>query len=54
LQKTKVPDAEVVGLRERAEKATLTRRPELFQIVRLQSGARGLRDAITAVIGPGK
>ena len=51
LQKTQVSDAEVVGLRERAEKATLTRRPELFQIVGMQRGAPGLRDAITAVIG---
>ena len=50
LQKTQVSDAEVASLRERAEKATLTRRPELFQIVELQRGAPGLRDAITAVI----
>ena len=51
LQKTQVSDAEVVSLRDRAEKAALTRRPELFQIVALQAGATSLRDAITAVIG---
>jgi hypothetical protein len=51
LQKTKISDAEVVSLRERAEQARLTRRPELFQTVRLQSGAPGLRDAITAALG---
>jgi hypothetical protein len=50
LQKTQVSDAEVASLRERAEKATLTRRPALFQIVGLQRGALGLHDAITAVI----
>jgi hypothetical protein len=27
------------------------RRPELFQIVALQAGARGLRDAIVGAIG---
>ena len=43
LQKTQVSDAEVASLRERAEKATLTRRPDLFQIVGLQRGAPGLR-----------
>jgi hypothetical protein len=47
LRKTPVVDAEVIGLRERAERAALTRRPELFQIVPLQRGAPGLRDAIT-------
>jgi SLOG in TRPM, prokaryote len=52
LQKTQVSDAEVVGLRARAEKAALTRRPELFQIVALRAGPTRLRDAITAAIGP--
>src|SRR4030095_7888132 len=51
LQKTQVSDAEVVGLRARAEKAALTRRPELFQIVALRAGPTRLRDAITAAIG---
>lgn len=51
LQKTQVSDPEVVSLRDRAEKAMLTRRPELFKIVSLQAGAPSLRDAITAVIG---
>jgi hypothetical protein len=50
LQKTKVANPEVVGLRDSAEKATLTRRPELFTIVPLQGGAPSLRDAITAGI----
>ena len=39
LQKTQVSDAEVLDLRTRAEKAALTRRPELFQIVALQRGS---------------
>ena len=51
VQKTQVSDPEVVTLRDRAEKAMLTRRPELFKIVSLQAGAPSLRDAITAVIG---
>jgi len=51
LQKTQVSDAEVASLRESAEKATLTRRPELFTMVSLQRGAPGLRDAISAAIG---
>ena len=33
LQKTQVSDPEIVSLRERADKATLTRRPELFKVV---------------------
>ena len=48
LKQTTSSDPEVVSLRERAEKAALTRRPELFQIVPLQAGADGLRDAINA------
>ena len=51
LRKTQVSDAEIVNLRERAEKGGLTRRPELFQIVPMKAGAPGLRDAIAAVIG---
>jgi hypothetical protein len=51
LKKTTPSDSEVRGLRERAEKAALTRRPELFLIVPLQSGATGLEDAIVAAIG---
>ena len=51
LQRTTPSDAEVKALRDRAEKAMLMRRPELFQIVPLQAGAPGLRDAIVAVLG---
>jgi hypothetical protein len=51
LRRTKVTDPEVVSLREQAEKAALTRRPELFTVVPLQGGAPSLRDAITAAIG---
>jgi len=40
----------VTSLRESAEKAALTRRPELFQVVALQAGASGLRDALTAAL----
>ena len=50
LQKTQVSDAEIVSLRERAEKAALTRRPELFPDSVAAGGAPGLRDAIPAVI----
>ena len=50
LKKTTPSDSEVRALRDRAEKATLTRRPELFQVLPLQTGAPGLRDAIVAVI----
>jgi hypothetical protein len=50
LQKTQISDAEISTLRERAQKAGLTRRPELFQVVPLQAGSTGLRDAITGVI----
>ena len=51
LQKTTVTDPDVVSLREQAEQATLTRRPELFTIVSHEGGAPALRDAITAAIG---
>jgi hypothetical protein len=50
LKGTKPADAEVVTLRDRAEKAGLTRRPELFETVALQAGAESLRDAIAAAI----
>ena len=52
LEKKQISNPEVVSLRERVEKATLTRRPELFQIVALEGGAAALRDAITSVINP--
>ena len=51
LRKTQVSDAEIVNLKERAEKIGLTQRPELFQIVPMKAGAPGLHDAIAAVIG---
>lgn len=51
LKKTTPADSEVRSLREQAEKASLTRRPELFVVVPLQSGAAGLQDAIVAAIG---
>ena len=50
VRKTPVSDREIVNLRERAEKAALARRPELFQIVPLQSGSAGLRDAIVGAL----
>jgi len=54
LRKTQVSDAEVISLKERAETAALIRRPELFRIVTLQSGAAGLRDAIIAAFATPK
>jgi uncharacterized lipoprotein YbaY len=51
LRKTPVSDPELVSLRERAQKATLMRRPELFTVVPLPGGATGLRNAITASLG---
>ena len=48
LRKAPVADADVMSLRKRAEKAALTRQPELFQIVKIEAGAAGLNDAITA------
>ena len=47
---TRPVDREVADLREQAEKAELMRRPELFRIVSLQSGAAGLRSAIADAI----
>lgn len=46
LRGTPVSDAETADLRERARKAGLARRPELFRIVPLQGGAPALREAI--------
>lgn len=54
LEKTQVSNEDVMSLRERAQKATLTREPELFRVVALQDGAPRLLDAITAVIGTTK
>ena len=51
LRKTPVSEPELVSLRESAEKAMLTRRPELFTVVSLQGGASDLRDAISSAIG---
>jgi hypothetical protein len=50
LKRTAPSDAEVKALRDRAEKAALTRRPELYQTVALGTGAPGLRDAIRAAL----
>jgi hypothetical protein len=52
LRKTAGSGADV-GLRESAEKAALVRRPELFDVVRLQAGAAGLRQAIATALGRG-
>ena len=51
LRKKPVSEPELVSLRERAEKARLTERPELFTVVSLQGGASGLRDAISSALG---
>ncbi len=47
-------ETEVMNLRQRAEGAALTRKPELFQVVALQAGAEGLRDAIISALSPTK
>jgi hypothetical protein len=47
-------DAEVADLRDRAAKAGLTARPELFTIVPLQAGAAGLRDALVDMLSQSK
>ena len=52
VERNEALEPEVRDLRERAEKANLTRRPELFRILPLQAAAAGLRDAILAVIHP--
>ncbi len=51
LKGTTPADAEGMSLRERAEKAALARRPELFQIVALRDGAVGLQQAINTALG---
>jgi hypothetical protein len=51
LRKTTPSEPEAVTLRERAEKAMLTRRPELFEVVPLSAGAEGLAAAISTVLG---
>ena len=48
LKGTTPTDPEILSLRERAASARLTRQPDLFQVVALQAGAAGLRDAIVA------
>ena len=50
LEKTQVSDPDIITLRERAQEAMLTSRPQLFQIVVLQDGPAALRDAITVAI----
>jgi len=54
LKGTTPSDSEVQNLRERANKAKLAQRADLFSIVPLDAGAAGLRDAIHAAIGPTK
>jgi hypothetical protein len=54
LEATKPSDTEVMNLRDRAEKAALTRSPELFQVVALQTGAEGLRDALIPALSSTK
>lgn len=51
LKGTTPSDKDVAGLRARAEKADLARRPELYQMVALQAGAAGLEKALTAALG---
>ena len=54
LEGTRPSEPEVLNLRERAEKAALTRRPELFEMVELQAGAEGLRDAVISALARAK
>ena len=49
---TRPSDAEVAGLRDRAEKAALMRRPELFQVVPLAAGPEGLHHALMTALRP--
>ena len=51
LRGTRPTDPDVVELRDRAETAQLTRRPDLFRIVPLQAGAAGLSTAIGDALG---
>ena len=46
IRKTAAPAGEITELRARVEAAKLTRRPELFTVVPLQTGAPGLRQAL--------
>ncbi len=50
LEESRPSETEVMDLRQRAEKAALTRRPELFHVVALQAGAEGLRDAVISAL----
>lgn len=50
LNRTTPSDAEIAGLREEAEKTALMREPELFQVVALDAGAEGLRDAMISAL----
>jgi hypothetical protein len=54
LRKTTPSEPEAVTLRERAEKAMLTRRPELFEVVPLSAGAEGLAATIATVLRKSK
>jgi len=54
LEGTRPTEPEVLSLRERAEKAALTRRPELFAMIALQAGAEGLRDAVISAFSPAR
>ena len=54
LERTRPSEPEVLNLRERAEKAALTRRPDLFETVALQAGAEGLRDAMSSALSRAK
>lgn len=48
---TTPPDGEVADLRARADKAGLTRHPDLFTVVPLETGPAGLRDALSRALG---
>jgi hypothetical protein len=50
LRKTTPASDEIRQLRDRAEAATLTERPELFHVVSLREGADGLHAALTRVL----
>jgi hypothetical protein len=54
LRKTTPSGPDVVTLREQAEKAMLTRRPELFEVVPLRAGAEGLAATIATVLEKSK
>ena len=48
---TTPPDVEVADLRARAERAGLAQRPDLFTVVRLETGPAGLREALSHALG---